>query len=282
MLHALAFSVLALQGPAPASRPALEGGFDVRVVRDIAYFDGADADPVRHRLDLYLPDGEKGFPLLLFFHGGAWEFGRKEVATHLGRALAARGVGVASANYRLSPDVRHPEHARDAARAFAWVKAHAVEHGADPKRLFAGGHSAGGHLASLLALDGRYLAAVGCSKADLRGAIAMSGPFELGRRGLDRVFSNDPAERRDAEPASHVGADQPPFLIVVAERDMANLRAQGERMRSRLAERGTPVEFLLAEGKTHVSEFAAIGTEGDAATEAIARFLLHPPARPRT
>jgi acetyl esterase/lipase len=282
LIHALALSALAFQEPAPASRPAVEERFEVRVVRDLAYFDGEGADPVRHRLDLYVPVGAKWFPLLLFFHGGAWEFGRKEVATHVGRALSARGIGVASANYRLSPDVRHPEHARDAARAFAWVKTHAAEHGADPKRLFVGGHSAGGHLASLLALDGRYLAAVGCAKGDLRGAIAMSGPFELGRRGLGRVFPDDPAERRDAEPASHVGPEQPPFLIVVAERDMANLREQGERMRARLAERGTPVEFCLAEGKTHVSEFAAIGTEGDAATEAIARFLLRPPARART
>ncbi|HET6204533.1 MAG TPA: alpha/beta hydrolase [Planctomycetota bacterium] len=281
MIPSLLIFILAAQESAPTSRPAPEKRLEVREVRNLPYYSGPGADPVRNRLDLYLPEGGKKFPFLLFFHGGAWMFGRKEIATHVGRALAARGIGVAAANYRLSPAVKHPEHARDAARAFAWLEAHAREYGGDPARLFAGGHSAGGHLAALLALDGKYLEEVGRSKRDLRGAIAMSGAFELPPRGLNRVFPDDPEKRRDAEPASRVGEDAPAFLVVVAEGDLTDLREQGERMRARLEEKGVPVEFFLAEGKTHVSEFRDVGAPGDGTTEALVRFLLHPPERKR-
>src|SRR2546427_5823945 len=58
--------------------PIVRGGsFEVQSIKDIAYDDAKDADPVRHRLDLYLPKGHKDFPVLMFVHGGAWARGNK-------------------------------------------------------------------------------------------------------------------------------------------------------------------------------------------------------------
>src|SRR5262245_43655511 len=125
-----------LQASSPASRPAPA---PVRVLRDVAYRDGPEADAVRHKLDLYLPEGLSGFPSIVFFHGGAWTLGSKEYVAGFARAVAASGIGVAAPNYRLSPGVKHPEHVRDAARAFAWWRRAAETHGADPRRLFVGG-----------------------------------------------------------------------------------------------------------------------------------------------
>ena len=88
--------------------------------------------------------------------------------------LAAEGIGAAVTNYRLWP-ATHPDHIEDAAAAFAWLHAHASEHGGNPDQVFVLGHSAGAYLAALLAVDGRYLGAHGLALSAIRGAIPVSG-----------------------------------------------------------------------------------------------------------
>src|SRR5438477_9094130 len=117
----LALPARADEGKTP---PKEEKLFDVEVVADVDYYKGDDADRVKHKLDLYLPRGQKDFPVLFFVHGGAWRSGDKNffgAYSSLGRFYARRGVGTVVTNYRLSPRVRHPEHVRDVARAFAWT-----------------------------------------------------------------------------------------------------------------------------------------------------------------
>src|SRR5262245_37016196 len=158
----------AAKAPAPA--------YEVRWVRDVAYYDGPDADPAKHKLDLFLPKGPKDFPVVVFVHGGAWHRGDKSflgVYSSLGAFLARHGVGAAVVNYRLSPAVRHPEHAHDVARAVAWVHGNVARYGGRPDELFLCGHSAGGHLVALLATDPSYLKAEGVKPGAVRGVIAL-------------------------------------------------------------------------------------------------------------
>src|SRR5262245_48874078 len=112
-----------LPGRAVAHEPNKAAGkapWAVKDVKDVTYSSAPGHDPVKHKLDLYLPDGLKDYPVVLFVHGGAWVRGDKNylgVYRALGRSLARRGVGVAVTNYRLSPKVKHPEHVKDVARA---------------------------------------------------------------------------------------------------------------------------------------------------------------------
>lgn len=155
---------------------------EVERVSGVCYYDGPDADARQHRLDLFLPKGGKDFPVVLLVHGGAWMIGDNRCCglySSVGEFLASRGVGAVLPNYRLSPQVKHPEHVRDVARAFAWARAHIAEHGGSPRQLFLLGHSAGGHLVSLLATDEKYLKAEGCRIADIRGVIAVSGVYRI-------------------------------------------------------------------------------------------------------
>src|SRR5207302_11378690 len=136
---------------APAEPPAADA-FAVRQVRDISYYQGARGDEFRHRLDLYLPKGKKDYPVAVLIHGGAWVMGDNRCCglySAVGEFLASRGVGVALPNYRLSPGVKHPEHVKDVARAFAWARTHIADLGGCPSQVFLAGHSAGGHLAAL-------------------------------------------------------------------------------------------------------------------------------------
>src|SRR5262245_30533441 len=106
--------LLARPGGAGAQDAVKSGGnFEVEVVKDVAYDEGQDADPVRHKLDLYLPRGAKGYPVLVFVHGGGWTKGSKDGFANHGRLFAKNGVGFVAVNYRLTPQVQHPVHAQD-------------------------------------------------------------------------------------------------------------------------------------------------------------------------
>jgi acetyl esterase/lipase len=168
---------LPLWGPAPSADACA-----VECIRDVPYYDGPDADPLRHHLDLFLPRGEKDFPVVVLVHGGAWIMGDNRCCglySSVGEFLAGQGIGAVLPNYRLSPGVKHPKHVKDVARAVAWTYKHIAEHGGRPDRIFLCGHSAGGHLVALLATDERYLKAEGLPASAIRGVIAVSGVYRI-------------------------------------------------------------------------------------------------------
>src|SRR5205085_1182220 len=122
-----------------AASKTTAAAFDIRVIRDIPYFEGKDADPVKHKLDLYLPRGAKDFPVVFFVHGGAWRHGDKNylgVYSSVAMCLARLGLGTVVTNYRLSPTVQHPEHIKDVARAFAWTCKNVGHYGGCPEEIF--------------------------------------------------------------------------------------------------------------------------------------------------
>src|SRR5262245_48227604 len=114
--------------------------YAVQTVKDVAYYEGADAHKVKHKLDLYLPKDLKDYPVLFFVHGGAWVHGDKDMLGLYGlfaNAYAKQGIGVVVTNYRLSPAVTHPEHVKDVARAFTWVHKNIAKYGGRPDCVFA-------------------------------------------------------------------------------------------------------------------------------------------------
>src|SRR6516164_2426591 len=133
-----------------SAEPAHYETYAIEETHDIAYY---DASP-RQVLDVLRPKNLDNRPVVLFVHGGAWMIGDKNplgLYRGFGRFLARHGIVAVMINHRLSPAVKHPEHVKDVARAFAWTRRHIKEYGGDPDRIFLCGHSAGGHLVSLLA-----------------------------------------------------------------------------------------------------------------------------------
>ncbi len=165
------------------------------MVRDIAYDGDPDAGHRRHRLDLFRPEGKKDCPVVILVHGGAWMIGDNRYCglySSVGEFLAGQGIVAVLPDYRLAPGSKHPEHVRDVARAFAWTRDHIADYGGRPDQIVLFGHSAGGHLVSLLTTDEQYLRAEGQRAADIRGVVAVSGvyripaermPFTLGGAG---------------------------------------------------------------------------------------------------
>lgn len=163
--------------------------YKVKVVKDLAYYDGPDAHPEKHKLDLYLPEGARNFPTMLWIHGGAWIVGDRKQEADLARRFAEQGIGMAVISYRLSPGtwanpeltegVQHPEHPRDASRALRWVIDHAADYGIDTKKLVISGYSAGGHMSALLCTDETYFKEVNLSFKDVVGAVPIAGGYDI-------------------------------------------------------------------------------------------------------
>lgn len=131
---------------------------------------------------MYVPDGARNRPTVVFWYGGFWKNGSKEQYRFVGAALANAGYVAILPDYRLAPAVRFPEFVDDGALAVKWAREHASEMGGDPRSIFIMGHSAGGHLAAMLALDERYLKKVGGDASWIRGWISLSTPYELDLR----------------------------------------------------------------------------------------------------
>jgi acetyl esterase/lipase len=250
----------------------------VKVVKDVAYYDGAGNDPIKHKLDLFLPEGRKDFPVVLFVHGGAWLHGDKNFLgfySALGRSLARQGIGVAVTNYRLSPGVKHPEHVKDVARAFAWVHKNAGKYGGRADRLFVCGHSAGGHLVALLATDESYLRGVGLSTNNVRGVIPISGVYNVPNGFLPMVFGTGKDAGKKASPITFARAGLPPFLILWADEDFPSCgRAPSEAFAKALRDKGNKaVQGVEVKENNHYSIIVNAKSPESSIGKAIVGFI---------
>jgi acetyl esterase/lipase len=207
----------------------------------------------RQQLDVYVPAERPGpAPVVVFFHGGFWQAGSRPEYRFAGLALASRGfVGVVPA-YRLYPEAQFPAFVEDAAAAVKWVSEHASTMGGDPGRIYLMGHSAGGHLAVLLALDDRYLRTLGVPAGVVRGAIGLAGLYDFLPlpRDLRPVFG-PPEQWPASQPINFAGAGKPPLLLLHGDADdIVDLR-NTTSLAGRVRERGGRVETVIYPGVGH-------------------------------
>ncbi len=254
---------------------AAEKTYTVKTVKDVGYYEGADQHKVKHKLDLYLPEGLNDFPVLFFVHGGAWVHGDKDflfgVYSRLARNYARQGIGVVVTNYRLSPDVQHPEHIKDVARAFAWTYKHIAKYGGKAERIFACGHSAGGHLVSLLATDKSYLEALGLTTAAIRGVIPISGVYSIPEKFLPKVFGTS---GKKASPLAHVRKELPPFLILYADRDLIGCdKAPSEAFCKALRGKKVAAQTLEVKDSNHFKIILSATRADTVVTKALVQFV---------
>lgn len=167
-------------------------------------------------LDIYRGcDDSTGRPILIHLHGGGFIQGNKsrEGVTLLNQ-LAADGWLCVSANYRLGTAAAHPHPLVDTKRVIAWVRAHAVEYGADPGQVFMVGSSAGAYLAAMAALTANDPGLQpGFEDAETSVSAVVSLYGYLGPRTADSASS----------PTAQINAGAPPFLVVEGGNDTSGL-----------------------------------------------------------
>ena len=140
---------------------------------DVAY----GATPAE-TLDVF-PTPRANAPVLVFIHGGWWRAVDKRDHSFIAPAFTQAGALVVLPNYALCPAVTIETIALQLTRALIWTHRNAALYGGDPQRIVVAGHSAGGHLATMMlscawrAIDPKLPARL------VRGALSISGLFDL-------------------------------------------------------------------------------------------------------
>ena len=261
-----------------AGQPAARADIEVR--ENIAYKAGSglsEYERERSVLDLYVPDGESDYPVIVWFHGGGLTAGDKAQGgqAEIARGIAAHGIGVASANYRLSPRAPFPAYVEDAAAAVAWVLENIGDYGGDPRKVFVSGHSAGGYLAAMVGIDETWLAGHAHALDALAGVIPVSG--QMVTHATVRDERGLPSDRPLVDPAApvfHVSAEAPPFLAIAGSDDLPARPEENRYFIAALKAVEHPdATYLEFEGRNHGTIVTRIPEQGDPVAAAIAGFV---------
>lgn len=209
-------------------------------------------DP-RQKLDLYRPDQPNG-KAVVFLYGGSWDSGSKGDYLFVAQALASAGYAVSIPDYRLYPAVRFPAFVEDGAHAVRWS---ADRFSAD--KVFVMGHSAGAHIALLLAANTHYLEAAGIERLELRGAIGLAGPYDflpLKSAKLIDIFGS--ADNPDIEAITFAKPPLPPILLIHGSADTTVYPRNSINLAAAWRAAGAAVELKLYTDVGHVDVVAAM------------------------
>ena len=181
----------------------------------------------------------QGLPVFVLIHGGAFRNGHKEWMGAHAPMITSLPAVLVSPNYRLVPRVRLPDGVSDCFDALGWVYKNIVRYGGDPQRIHVGGHSAGGHLATMLALDQASLRKRGVPHTAIRSCLPISSAFSLIKSDIpaesffQRLYPEMFAAEADAvavTPYTYVAGNAIPFYVTWGEKDAGELIPDNERM----------------------------------------------------
>ena len=230
-----------------------------KTVKDISYIPAGETDGYRKercKLDVYYPVGKKGFPTIVWFHGGGLEGGGK----HVPEMFMNQGFAVVAVNYRLSPKAQNPAYTEDAAAAVAWAYKHIEEYGGSPRRVFVTGHSAGGYLTLMVGLDKSYLQEYGVDADSIAAYLPISGQtvthFTIRK---ERSLPEGIPVIDQYAPCNKARKDTPPFVLITGDRnlEMADRYEENALLASVLKNIGNKKESLyesqgLEDGQVYV------------------------------
>lgn len=237
----------------------------VEAVRDLAAAGPAGPIPLRLYRGLATA-ADAPLPLLVYFHGGGWTIGDLDTHDIVCRTLANRArCAVAAVDYRMGPEHRFPAAVEDSVAATRWVAAQAATLGVDAARIAVGGDSAGGNLATVVALTLRdaggpklVFQALAYPATDQRMDSASHAKFGEGylltRNNMLWYRDNylAPADYDDWRASPLRAADLarlPPAHIITAGYDP--LLDEGRAYSERLLAAGVPVLYECFEGMAH-------------------------------
>ncbi|MGI4809855.1 MAG: alpha/beta hydrolase [Janthinobacterium lividum] len=210
--------------------------------------------------------GAPGGPVLLWIHGGYWRALSKTEQSLVAPAFVAAGIHVAVMDYSLAPTVTLDEIIRQARAAVAFVAATAASHGADPARIFAAGHSAGGHLTGMLLAD----------PGPLRGGIALSGLFDL--EPIRQSYVNEwlrldaPAAHR-LSPLHNIPGSAPALLASYGGLESDEFRWQSETYVAAWQAAGHRATLAPQPARHHFDIVVALGNPADPLCRAVIDFI---------
>jgi acetyl esterase/lipase len=233
----------------------------------------------KHLLDIYLPPGATaGTPLLIWVHGGAWMLNDKYAdmgyMKNTLRLFAEKGYALASIDYRHSTTAIFPAQIQDCNQAVDFLYKNAEKYKLDKNKFALIGFSAGGHLASLLALSNNsnvpeFYHSKKKPDFKIKAVLDFYGPSEFllfygfanpddSGEPISTLLGTSPLKRPDlsrkASPCTYVDKDDPPFFIIHGEKDQDVPPAQSYLLKSYLDLAGVPNEIMIVKNAPHYGE----------------------------
>lgn len=246
------FTVLALTGctelgAAVANVPAIWQGQPV--AEDLSY-----GSHELNRLDVYAPENVDNAPVIVFFHGGRWQQGSKNIYKFVGQRFIAEGFVVVIPDYRKFPQIKYPEFVREGALVVRWVQDNISEYGGDPQQIFLMGHSSGAHTAAMLSVNEEYLA-----DGVVKGFAGLAGPYDFTPQAKDiRAIFGPPEDFHKLRVTRYVDAQDPPMLLLHGDSDNAVKLSNLEKLEAGLKGHGVRVESRIYEGVSHAGIVEAL------------------------
>jgi acetyl esterase/lipase len=247
-------------------------------------------------------------PVIFYVHGGGWTDGYADWYTDVltPTLVQEKGWVVVNVDYRLTSNqvyladtwcpswdqcnllratksAWYNDNIADVAAAFDWTVAHIAEYGGDPENIYLFGHSAGGHLVSLLATHEAYAT----RRPHMKGIISLSGLYNLNTVNpfawplFDQMFRGghtDTAALTEASPQTYVNpqAALPPFLLLYCQLDLPSLPEQALAFQQALRAANQPVQTHYLPNYNHISEMIAIANPDALVTEAVIAYVEQP------
>lgn len=243
---------------------------EVRCKLDVPY----GADPAE-RMDVFFAERPNA-PAFLFIHGGYWMSRDKADFSFLARPFVEAGVTAVLANYALAPRVTVAEIVRQNRAAAAWLWRAAPGMGIDPQRIFAGGHSAGGHLTVMLLTTDWPAFSAGLPPQPIQGGAALSGIYDLEPMRLcylNDTLHLDAAQAHALSPLFHLPRTAPPLLAAVGGAESEEFLRQNAEMAKAWRARGWSAREMVCPGKDHFTVLGQLVEPGNSLTGAILSMI---------
>ena len=211
-------------------------------------------------LDVYVPKDAHGARVLVFFYGGSWRFGDRRDYGFVAKAFAAKGFVVVLPDYRKSPPDGFPAFVEDGAAAVAWVHKNIAKYGGDPARIAVSGHSAGAHIAAMVALDPQWLANARAPGA-VKALVGFAGPydfypFEPGG-SAEKAFGK-PRDPAATQPITFARASSPPALLLTGTADTVVKPRNSVALAAALTRAGAKARLIEYPGIGHIGLLIAL------------------------
>jgi acetyl esterase/lipase len=246
----------------PAAAPRTEVGSALYLLSNLNGLDGAQrlegityGTHPRQKLDLYLPTGSraKSKGMVVFGYGGGYKDGNRDEYRFIGQVFASLGLVTVVYDYRLYPEVRFPTYLEDAALAVRWAYDNAAKYGADKYAMILAGHSAGAHIAALLATNPVHLEMVGLQPRIFNLVLCLGGAYDFWQSQIGFISSDigevmQGANPQATQPFEFLSPFVPPMLLMHGEADQVLPIAQARTFAARAKAIGADVTLLEYSG----------------------------------
>lgn len=229
---------------------------------DVAY-----GDQPRQRLDIYVPaQARDTADVVLFFYGGRWQSGSKDLYGFVADAFTAQGMITVIADYRLYPAVDWREFINDGHAAFQWVRDNIADYHGNPNRVFVMGHSAGAHIAAMVTMQDNTAAQRPC------GLIGLAGPYDflpIDQPDIQKVFASAP-DLQDTQPIHFASADDPAMLLLHGSDDTTVKPGNSSRLAERINQLGGKATLKMYDAVDHTDILVSLSSTFRSSSPALA------------